>query len=97
LFPYTTLFRSVDETRESLHLSHTDGRLEVGHPVVVPDHLVPVRTLRIHSVVAQQPEVLRQRGVVGHAHSTLTGGDDLVAVEREAADAAEGAHAPAAI
>ena len=44
-------------------------------------------------MVAEEPEPLRERRVVRHAHASLAGRDDLVAIEREAADRAERADA----
>src|SRR5439155_20937260 len=87
----------LDEAREPLHLCYTHCRLEVGHPVVVAHHLVPVRALGVHTVIAQESEALGQHRVVRDAHPSLASSDDLVAVEREAADAADRAYAPAAV
>jgi hypothetical protein len=55
---------------------------------------VIVAPARIHGVVAQERRALGERRVVRHDRAALAGGDDLVPVEGEGADAPDGSHAP---
>src|SRR5215472_18812123 len=75
----------LDEGGKLLHLRHPYRSLKVGHAVVEADHLVPVASLGIHAVVAEESEPVRERVVVSDAHPALARGDDLVAIEGEAA------------
>src|SRR5262245_26939600 len=46
----------LDEGGELLRLRYPYRGLEVGHAVIEADHLVPVASLGIHAVVAEEPE-----------------------------------------
>ena len=61
---------------------------QVAHAVVEADLAVLVVRRRIARLRGQVPRAFdRASGVVGHQHAAAAGGDDLVAVEREHADA----------
>ena len=68
------------------HLSTTDRRLQIGHAVVEADDGMIVAALLGHAVVAQRGGLFRPLLVIGDDHAPLTGRNDLVGIEAEAAD-----------
>src|SRR5262249_36861990 len=83
---------------EALQLLATDGRLDVGHAVVVADdrvrledHLArPVAhgVRHAHAVLPQQPALRVPAGVVGGDHAAVAGAHHLAGVNGEARDVA---------
>ena len=80
-----------DTFTQNLKLSATDTRQDVRHTVVEADLAVLIVRGRIAGLSGQEACLSDQRLVVGHQHSAARGGDDLVAVERIDANAAEAA------
>ena len=80
---------------ELLELSHADGGLNIRQPVVVADVIVNKPDLVILGLGG---EIFRPIGVlaaVGKDHASAAGGDDLVAIERQAPNVANAARVPA--
>src|SRR5690606_5869100 len=93
-----------DDVVETLELLAPDGRLYVGHPVVVAafrigfeHHLAAAMALEIrhrHAMLPPQPEPGVDGGAARGQHAALSGGDDLARMEREADDVAMRASDP---
>ena len=73
----------LDAVRQRTQLAAPDGGVEVAHPVVESDVLVFVPGNRLTRLRAQVAGPLDDRRVVAHDRAATSGGDHLVAVERE--------------
>ena len=80
----------------TLHLGQTDGRLQVGEPVVEAKHRVEVGAVWVLPLIPVQADIRGQLGVVACDHAALTCGEGLVAEERERGDVAVATHVGAA-
>ena len=99
LFPIelvVTLF-PADKLGEFLHLGDAQGRLEIGHPVIVPDLIVYVIVGIGFGLGGQKTDVVDSFRPRGSDRAASAGGDDLVAVEAEASEVADGPGIPAGI
>src|SRR5579871_5009278 len=78
-----------------LKLRASQGRIQVGQPVIIADLVVPVfPTMGDLGRGAQMLRVLCQRLVSGHQGSPSSAGDDFIAVEAEDTEPAESAGMP---
>jgi len=73
-----------------LELCEPHRRLIAGHAEIKSRHLV-IKSRLAETQIAQQPQLLGQRGVVRHNHATLARGNDLVRIEAEAGHIAKAA------
>ena len=82
-----------DDRADLLHLRAADGGLQIGHAEIEAHRAVHEFVLLAEGQGLEGTHLGGQRGVVGHAHAALAGGDDFVRVETEATDVAKGAGA----
>ena len=88
--------RSATMSGRRCKLLASDSSLDVGHPVVVPEHrmlleddrvrAVPLAVVHAHPVLAKQAERRVEFRIVGGQHPAVTGTDHLARMEREAGD-----------
>src|SRR5581483_12432517 len=69
-------------------------RLQVGEAIVVADLVVKIFGAGQARLRGEVLGAARELRVVGGEHAAAAGGDGLVAIEREAADAPDGADVP---
>src|SRR5690606_29438455 len=77
-----------------LQLGQANGRLDIRHSVVISDNWKPVPPGWIHSLPAENSHSGSSIRIIGGNHSSLTGGDDLVAEKTEYATVRQAADSP---